>query len=182
MAETLAGRLLVATPHLCDPNFYRTVVWIVEHNADGAMGVVLNRPTEERLVDHLPRWAPHAADPPVVFVGGPVSNDIAVGVADSPNPTPEAFTPTVDNIGLLDLSTDPESLESVRRLRVFSGYAGWMRAQLELELSNGGWFLADVVSGDVFTDDPRGLWKRVLRRQPGRVAFYATFPPDPTQN
>lgn len=182
MAESLAGRLLVATPHLYDPNFYRSVVWIVEHGADGALGVILNRPSREPLADHVPGWAGLASEPGVVFVGGPVSNEIAVGVADTPQPAPDGFVAVLDGIGLIDLTIEPEAIERLERLRIYSGYSGWTGAQLEMELASGGWFLADAEPDDVFTPDPRQLWKQVLRRQPGRLAFYASFPPDPTQN
>lgn len=182
MGTPLAGRLLVATPQILDPNFYRAVVLLVEHGPQGALGVVLNRPTSEHLADHVPQWAEHATAPGVVFIGGPVSNEVAVGVAENPTPRPEEFTAVLGDVGLLDLSHDPSHFAGFGHLRVYSGYSGWDGAQLENELTAGGWFLADAEPGDVFTDDPAGLWKRVIARQPGRLAFYAHFPMDPRQN
>ena len=80
------------------------------------------------------------------------------------------------------MSHDPADFAGFEQLRVYSGYSGWDGAQLEDELAAGGWFLADAETADVFTDDPAGLWMRVIARQPGRLAFYAHFPADLRQN
>jgi putative transcriptional regulator len=111
----------------------------------------------------------------VVFVGGPVSNEIAVGLAAAPGES------DADPVELVDLGVDPEA-GAVARLRVFSGYSGWSAAQLELELAIGSWFVVDADLDDLFTSSPADLWRRVLRRQPGRLAFYAHFPEDLASN
>src|SRR5690349_2312043 len=80
----LTGRLLVATPRLADPNFDRAVVLILDHDAKGSLGVVLNRPTPVGVGDVLQPWAALAGAPQVVFQGGPVSLDSALGVAVVP--------------------------------------------------------------------------------------------------
>jgi putative transcriptional regulator len=175
-AGNLAGRLLVSTPFLLDPNFYRTVVYLAEHSSDGALGLVLNRPTSEYVADHVEGWSGYLAMPDVVFVGGPVSNEIAVAVAQNPAVPPESWQPELSDVGLLDITAGPESIGGVDRLRIFSGYAGWVTGQLEMELASGSWFVVDAIAADVFTSDPEGLWSAVLRRQPGRLAFYASFP------
>lgn len=172
----LAGRLLVATPTLLDPNFYRTVVYLAEHGPEGALGIVLNRPTDEAVADHIEGWSGYLAAPEVVFVGGPVSNEVAVAVAQNPAIPPESWQPQLNDVGLLDITEGPEPIGGVDRLRIFSGYAGWVTGQLELELATGSWFVLDAVAADVFAADPTGLWSAVLRRQPGRLAFYASFP------
>ncbi len=83
MAASLAGKLLVATPSLVDPNFARTVVLICEHNAEGALGVVLNRPMEHATIgEHLPAWAPFVSTPPVIFQGGPVEPATALALGE----------------------------------------------------------------------------------------------------
>lgn len=181
MTESLAGQLLVASPALLDPNFYRTVVYIAEHGDAGALGLVLNRPTDAPVADHLPEWAKVVSAPPVVFVGGPVSNEIAVGLARAPDTPPESWQP-IEGSGLVDLSAGPDTLGGVDALRVFSGYSGWMEQQLELELATDSWFVVPALPSDLFSEHPMSLWHDVLARQPGRLAFYAGFPEDPRTN
>ena len=78
---SLRGRLLVATPPLVDPNFDRTVVLMLEHGDDGALGIVLNRPSETVLDDVLPEWYAFASLPAVLFAGGPVAPDAVIALA-----------------------------------------------------------------------------------------------------
>lgn len=179
---SLAGRLLIATPLLLDPNFYRSVVYIAEHSDEGAVGVVLNRPSEEPVSDHLPDWESLISEPAVVFVGGPVANEVAVGIVQEPLMDPPDWTPTDDGVGLLDLAIGPGAVGSVTAARVFSGYSGWVAGQLEAELTTGSWIVADSTAADVFTDRPDLLWRTVLRRQADRRSLYASFPEDLRSN
>jgi putative transcriptional regulator len=181
-ATSLAGSLLVAGPTLLDPNFVRTVVLLLEHGEQGSVGVVLNRPTEEPVTDHLPEWAGHVTAPPVVFVGGPVMNEVAVGVAERGPDPDEEWAPVVGSAGTVDLGVGPDLVDDLGRVRVFSGYAGWDEGQLELELALGSWFVVPAELSDVFTDTPQGLWREVLARQPGRLALFASFPNDLRSN
>lgn len=178
----LTGKLLVATPLLLDPNFYRTVVFIEDHNEEGALGIVLNRPTTELVRDHLPEWEGLMSNPRVVFVGGPVSNEIAIGLARDPALHPEAWDPKLPGIGLLDLALGPQAVIDVAEARAFSGYAGWVEGQLEAELGTGSWLVVDAQPDDLFSADPEHLWRRVLRRQPGNASVYASYPDDPRAN
>ena len=184
MAQQLKGRLLVATPGLLDENFFRTVVLVVDHTDEGAAGVVLNRPTSTELGGPLSDWRVKAADPPLVFVGGPVSPDSAVCLARSaPGSKPPGFEPVVGGLGVLDLSREAEeSQNGVDRLRVFAGYAGWESGQLERELADGAWYLLEADPEDALTSEPGALWRFVLRRQGGKLALVSNFPPDPTMN
>ena len=178
MATFVAGRLLVASPILLDPNFARTVVLVLQHDTDGALGVVLNRPTEEEVELHLPEWAPKLEEPPVVFLGGPVEPAIAIGVVRSQSP-PEPTA--LIGVGMVDLGADPASVPA-GPVRVFSGYAGWGAGQLEAELAEEAWIVVEAQPTDVFTDRPTELWSRVLRRQGGVVAMWAAYPSDPSLN
>ncbi len=165
---TCSGRLLVATPLITDPNFAHTVVYIYAHDeGEGAAGVVLNRPTDEVTVEYLPGWRSVLAAPPTVFWGGPVAQDsgVVVMVRD----------------GSIELVGDPEPPPD-GRARLFVGQAGWGPAQLEAELAEGAWLVVDAQPDDVLSPFPSELWSRILRRQGGRFAMWATHPLDPSAN
>jgi putative transcriptional regulator len=171
----LAGRLIVATPELTDPNFLRTVVFMIQHDEDGALGVVLTRPSESPVSDHLPQLADHVTDPPVVFVGGPVEPAVAIGLESTTEPS----LPTpLGGVGILDVITpvDPGPC------RIFSGYAGWGAGQLEAEIAEHAWFVVDAEPDDIFGRRPEALWSMVLRRQPAPLAWVATYPEDLSVN
>lgn len=180
------GRLLVATPLLNEANFERTVILMLEDSEEGALGVVLNRPSELEIGDPLPDWAGLSAPPPVVFVGGPVSRTSVIALArcsDLPAMAEDAWTQVLGPIGVLDLTADATLLQAiVGDVRVFAGYAGWGAEQLVDEIAEGAWFVVDAVPGDAITDEPEGLWRRVLRRQPDPVRNYANYPDDITTN
>lgn len=183
--ESMTGQLLVATPSLKDPNFDRTVVLLVAHEAGGALGVVLNRPTEVPVGDVLGPWGAFAREPGVLFEGGPVQPETAICLARM---RPEAgrvrgFHRISGMVGTIDLSMDPETLrDSVIGVRVFAGYSGWSPGQLEAEIESGSWFVLDALPGDAFMERPDDLWPMVLRRQGGIMAAVAHFPPDVTLN
>jgi putative transcriptional regulator len=181
---SLRGRLLVAAPPLVDPNFDRTVVLMLEHGVEGALGLVLNRPSETQMVDAVPDWSALAVSPAVVFAGGPVSTDSVIALARSEvGDEREGWVPVGDGLGTVDLARAPEDVPVViEGVRVFVGYAGWAPGQLEEELDHGAWFVVDFDLDDAFGASPHELWKRVLRRQPGRVAMFANSPADPSSN
>src|SRR5690606_2671610 len=166
------GGLLVATPLLDDPNFRRSVVLILEHDHDGGtLGVVLNRPSEISVTQVLPVWDPLVTGPPVLFEGGPVQTDSALALA------------AVPRLGTVDLDAPPEILQhEIAQMRIFAGYAGWTPGQLESEIAEGAWYVVDAEPGDTFHADPGSLWRHVLRRQRGELAFVANCPDDPTLN
>ena len=165
----LAGKLLVAMPILSDP-FDRTVILLLSHDDEGAFGVVLNRPSTTDLVVPLPRWEDLAAEPAVVFVGGPVDQEVAIALGRDD-----------DGCHPIDLDADP-ALLPVREVRVFAGYAGWSAGQLEGELAHGAWIVADAEPDDAFRADAEELWYEVLRRQRGALARLALLPEDPSVN
>ncbi|GGR06881.1 UPF0301 protein [Streptomyces netropsis] len=210
--SSLTGRLLVATPALADPNFDRAVVLLLDHDEAGSLGVVLNRPTPVGVGDILASWATLAGEPGVVFQGGPVSLDSALGLGvvpgephDRSSPglkavrgvsgdTAEADTVVAGDgplgwrrvhgaIGLVDLEAPPELLAAaLGSLRIFAGYAGWGPGQLEEELIEGAWYVVESEPGDVSSPDPEQLWRAVLRRQRNELAMVATYPDDPSLN
>jgi putative transcriptional regulator len=184
ISASLRGHLLVALPVLRDPNFDHTVTLLLEHTEDGALGLVLNRPSDTELDDPLPAWGPLAAEPPVVFVGGPVALDGAIGLARAAEPgSSEGWAPLFGDLGTVDLSRDPEEIAvPLDRLRVFLGHAGWGPGQLEDELAEEAWAVVDAAPDDPLSEDPATLWRRVLRRQGGRLAWLANHPVDPSLN
>jgi putative transcriptional regulator len=191
-SDPKAGRLLVATPLLGDPNFKRAVILVVEHEeVQGTLGVVLNRPTEIGVGQVLEQWTELASEPSVVFRGGPVAPNSALALAMIPGPgqeEPDGWrpldgAPALARLGLLDLDTPPRLLgAAITSLRVYAGYAGWSPGQLESEIGEGAWYVLSAQPGDVFAADPSQLWRQVLRRQEGDLAFVATYPDDPGLN
>lgn len=183
MAGSLIGRLLVASPRLIDLNFFRTVILVCKHGSDGALGLILNRPTEMPVADHLPGWVEQLARPEVIFLGGPVQPETAVGLGRRGPREPEGWSAVNDRVGMVDLAAAPGAVAGdLESLRVFSGYAGWGPDQLESELQSGDWVVASSEPDDGFGEDSEGLWKAVLRREGGRTAIYAEFPVDPSAN
>lgn len=176
MTDTLRGQLLVAAPILNDPNFRRTVVLVAEHGNEGAMGLVLNRPTDTSVADALPALAPIAGDEDPVYVGGPVSLESVLAIAELDDPA-DASELLFGAVGFVQ---EPDV--SVLRGRVFVGYAGWSAGQLEAELEEESWLVVPAEPDDLFSEDPDGLWSAVLKRQGGPYALLALMPPDPSLN
>ncbi|MBV9093163.1 MAG: YqgE/AlgH family protein [Streptosporangiaceae bacterium] len=189
-SEDLAGRLLVATPMLGDPNFRRTVVLLVEHEVEqGTLGVVLNRPTKVAVGQVLEPWTELVSNPPVVFSGGPVAPNSALALALVPGTDepvgwhPLDSVPATARLGLVDLDAPPGLLApAIASLRVYAGYAGWSAGQLDAEIAEGAWYVLPAEPSDAFSAEPDRLWPTVLRRQGGEMAYLATYPDDPGLN
>jgi len=175
VSDSLRGQLLIAAPSLYD-YFRRTVILVIEHTADGAMGVVLNRVSEARVADVVPALAdlPGADDP--VQIGGPVAPQSVVALGDFGEPE-EAGTAVCGSLGTLD----PDgSNESLKRLRVYAGYAGWAPGQLDGELELDAWIVLAAEPGDPFREGD--IWSDALRRKGGKYRLMATMPTDPSLN
>ena len=121
------GQLLLATPRLVDPNFARAVIFLLDHDEDGALGVVINRPSQLPLSTVLPTWGSVVTAPSMLFSGGPVAPESALAVGLSLGEGPgEGFKRLTGDVGLVDLDADPVLLlADLVGVRVFSGYAGW---------------------------------------------------------
>lgn len=182
--ESLAGRLLIATPLLTDANFHRTVVFLCAHDENGAFGVVLNRPLDGFEVgEHLPGWADFVADPPVLFSGGPVEKSTAIGLGRFGRLDVASQDPAFPaGLAMVDLSSAPGAGTTLESVRVFVGYSGWGAGQLEREIEEEAWFVVDAEAQDPFSQEPERLWRAVLQRQAGRLAMFAYFPNDPRAN
>jgi putative transcriptional regulator len=175
VVDSLRGQLLIAAPSLFD-YFRRTVVLVLEHKPEGAMGVVLGRSSETRVADAVPVLAGFPGADDVVYLGGPVSPESVVALGDFGRPE-EAGTQVVGSLGTLDPDGTNESL---RRVRVYAGYAGWSPGQLDGELEEGAWIVHDADPSDPFSAGD--IWSDVLARKGGRYRLMATMPADPSQN
>ncbi|HEX2127411.1 MAG TPA: YqgE/AlgH family protein [Thermoleophilaceae bacterium] len=175
MSESLRGKLLIAAPSLFD-YFRRAVVLVLEHTPEGAMGVVLNRKSETQVADAVPALSELPGADERVRLGGPVAPESVVALGDFADPD-EAGTHVLGPLGTLD----PEgSNSSLRRVRVYAGYAGWAPGQLDGELEQRAWIVQEAEPDDPFRDDD--LWSEALRRKGGGYRLLATMPADPSQN
>ena len=179
-----AGRLLVAAPELKDPSFAGAVVLLLDHDDDGSLGVIVNRPTAVVVSSVLPAWTPSISPPEVLFEGGPVSRDSALAVARVlGDDDPVGFRRIVGDLGIIDLDTPVDVMaDAIGDLRIFAGYAGWGAGQLAGELDEGSWYVVDALPRDVFGPEVSRLRQAVLRRQPGELAWLSTRPENPSQN
>ena len=165
------GKILVAGRELKDPNFAETVVLILEHNAQGTLGLVLNRPSETPLTQLLD--LPGGGSVPLVYQGGPVqgSGVLALARSDTARPDTKAIIDGVYQI------TAPGALNDLvkanvgpDRLRVYYGYSGWSSDQLERETRSGAWHVFDATATIVFDPHPDTLWKRQVSHADERMA------------
>ncbi|WP_288338320.1 YqgE/AlgH family protein [uncultured Gordonia sp.] len=182
-----AGTLLLASTDLLEPTFARTVIYVIEHNDAGSLGVVLNRVSQTAVHNVMPSWTDLAAQPRALFVGGPVKQDSALclGVvrrgADISGI--EQIRPVSGRVALIDLDADPELIGPVLEgLRIFAGYAGWGIGQLDAEMAQDSWMLASALPRDILAPSTTDIWADVLRRQPWPLPLLATHPVDVTGN
>ena len=180
--ESVRGQLLVAGPTLLDPNFWRTVVLIVEHSEEGALGLVLNRPSETNIGEAVPQLGQLLDPGERLFIGGPVQPSAVIVLAQFEDPTDAALL-AFDDVGVLGTGATPEEpTAGVRAGRAFLGHAGWGAGQLDGELERGDWILEPARLEDAFADQARGLWSDVLTRKGGSYALVARMPADPSMN
>jgi putative transcriptional regulator len=180
--ESVRGQLLVAGPALLDPNFWRTVVLVVEHNEEGALGLVLNRPSETSVGEAVPQLDSLLDPEERLFIGGPVQPSAVIVLAEFEDATDAALI-AFDDVGVLGTGPSPEELTvGVRSGRAFLGHSGWGPGQLDGELERGDWILEPARLADAFSSDPKSLWSEVLTRKGGSYALVARMPADPSMN
>jgi putative transcriptional regulator len=174
------GQLLIAGPTLQDPNFWRTVVLVVEHSDAGALGLVLNRPSDSTVGEAVPELLTLTDADDEVHVGGPVGQSAVMVLADFEDPDDAALI-AFDSVGVLGVSTDQLGA-TVRRARIFAGHSGWGPGQLDGELERGDWILEPARYSDAFGPRATDLWPDVLARKGGSYALVARMPLDPSLN
>lgn len=178
---SLKGQLLISSGGLFDPSFRHTVVLVAEHNADGAVGVVLNRPMNVTLAETIPALAVLAPPGDMLFQGGPVRPTTPAVVGELTDPTLIDVL-VFGSVGFLVEEISPDLQSQIQRARVFVGYSGWGPGQLEAELDQDSWIIEPAREDDVFTDAPELLWSRVLRRKGPEYHRLSRMPFDPTMN
>jgi putative transcriptional regulator len=183
LVASLRGRLIIASPRVMDPNFRRAVVLVTEHSDRGAMGVVLNRPSDTTVDEVVPDLVPLVDGDEVVHVGGPVASTSVVVLAEFDDPSAAALLVDGD-LGFVPAeAAERESFaEVLRRRRVFAGHSGWGPGQLEAELEDEDWIITDAARDDVFAGDTEALWSTVLKRLGRDYALLTTMPNDPSLN
>ena len=174
MSGSLSAKLLIASPSMAD-FFRRAVVLVVEHNDEGAFGLVLNRPSETTVGEAVPPLAELIGAEHLLHVGGPVQPGAVTAVAEHPDPE-RSTKLIVASVGMVDLDDLPE----LSRVRVFAGYAGWGPGQLDAELEAEAWIVEDAHPDDPFNEGD--LWAAVLLRKGGEFALLARMPADPSVN
>lgn len=179
--ESLRGRLLISSGSLYDPNFRHTVVLIGVHNADGALGVVLNRALDVTVREALPALSDLVPADALLFEGGPVQPTNPVLIAELTSPE-LADIPVLGCVGFLVGQISAEIEPDIVRARVFAGYSGWGPGQLEAEMEERSWIIEPALEEDVFTDTPDLLWSRVLERKGPQYRTLSRMPYDPSMN
>lgn len=180
--DSARGQLLIAGPSLLDPNFWRTVVLVIEHNEEGALGLVLNRPSETAIGEAVEELDELVGAEELLFIGGPVQPSAVIVLAQFEDPGEAALT-AFDDVGVLGTASSPPELSvGVRQARAFVGHAGWGPGQLEAELERDDWIVEPARLDDAFSDAPPGLWSTVLTRKGGSYALVARMPADPSAN
>ena len=178
MVDPLRGKLLIAAPALHDPNFERTVVLVAEHSDEGALGLVLNRPSDVELREGVPELAGLVEAGEPIFLGGPVEPSGILVLAEFED-VQEAAGVALGDIGFVG---PKPPVSGIGRSRAFAGHAGWAAGQLDAEVAAEGWIVEPALPADVFCDDPGELWSAVLRRKGGRYALLTRMPLDPRVN
>lgn len=184
--DHVTGRLLVATPLTCDV-FERSVVLVLHHDEEGAHGLVLNRPLEATVDVVLPDWQPFVTAPGVLFQGGPVGTDTAMGLVSVPghekDDAPLGTQLLFGGIGVVDLDAPaPLVVPELAAFRIFVGYSGWAPGQLDTEIAQGSWYVVPREPRDAFHDGADDLWREVLLRQRSSLSWVTTWTSEPGRN
>ncbi len=179
------GIFLVATPSLRDPNFRQTVVLLCEHGSQGALGVVVNRPTAIHLSEALPQVPVLEGQRHLLFSGGPVQPNhilILLRTGQVPDNTHHVFDGVYMGGDMAALEKIMMVPSGAAAFRAYVGYSGWSPGQLENEMKTGSWITLPADPSLVFEKDPHRIWADLMRSLGGRYEMYAQMPQDPNLN
>ncbi len=178
------GSLLVAEPFLDDPNFRRSIILLTEHNKDGSVGFVINKPLELKLDEIIVDFPSFDT---LVYHGGPVQEDNLYFIHNKGD-----LLPGSERINdKLYWGGDLESLKGLIRcnnlitsddIRFFLGYSGWSIGQLLNEISENSWMVLKNATVNILKDEPREMWKKTLMKMGGKYSLWANSPSDPSLN
>jgi len=179
----LKGNLLLDSGMLAGSCFHRTVLLICEHNAKGAMGLVLNRPVGQKVGEVINRKIGLTLSNQPVYMGGPVQTQLLSWLQY------DEFLPdanVMDNLklghALKELAELSEGFSSTSRVKIFAGYAGWSPGQLDGELKNGAWLVHPAGMDMIFDPGGDDMWKGILRKMGTRHQLTADMPDHPEWN
>jgi putative transcriptional regulator len=188
MSDSIRGKFLIAGKHLRDNNFFKSIVLMLEHNDEGAMGLVINRPLDVSLSEALSKHFDFPASDHYLYDGGPVEQNALLILHNSTDHDQEhvAVVPGVF------VGTSPDIFERVVqsiseddasfRFRIFAGYSGWSAGQLESEMARGDWYAVKAKSQHVFGDDPYEVWEDVMQSFYESHRILPNQPPSPEWN
>lgn len=168
--EIARGKLLVASNQLTDPNFQQTVVLLLEYAPSGALGVIINRPTDVKLSSLLPEVEELRDRGDTVLIGGPVARDRMIVLLRAAKPPPQSAT-VIDGVfitaGIDALHSLPHDKGAKANLRAYVGYTGWDAQQLDAEIARGDWKVTPADAATLFDKPPAGLWRELNERTSG---------------
>ena len=179
---SLRGQLIVASPAIDDPNFHRAVVLIGHHDRDGALGVVINRPSGSQVAEAAPPVAEMIGGDSELHFGGPVMPEAVVVVAEFESADDAAII-AFGTVGVLPADSKPQMVaERTHRLRAYAGHAGWSSGQLDAEVEREDWIIAPAEADLVFSLETEDLWSDVLKSLGGSYELLSRMPEDPSVN
>lgn len=187
MSATLRGHILVATSRLKDPNFFKAAVLLVEHNDEGTMGLVINRPSSVSVQSALAGHFELDEDTGTVYLGGPVETSALFILHNAQELDPEE-TPIIRDLFIGSCSDVFESVirnslvDDLIRFRIFSGCAGWSAGQLEEELARGDWFVVRATLENVFAENPYAVWEELIEQVHRANRLLPNHPDNPEWN
>jgi len=177
------GRLLLSEPYLADPNFERTVILLTEHNEEGSVGFILNKPSESNVSEVMEDLKGLEAQ---IFIGGPVQQDTLhfihrCGALENAIELENGIYWGGNFEQLVSMVDSGQFL--VSDVKFFLGYSGWSPDQLQEELKLNSWIVSDRVSHKlVFETQPDQMWKKAMHELGGRFSVYSNYPADPRMN
>jgi putative transcriptional regulator len=179
--ESVRAQMLVAGAGVAGVVFRQAVVLIADHDDNGALGFVLNRPSQTSIADAAPVLSSLPVSDGRIYIGGPVQPDAVAVLAQFDEPE-VASQLIFDSVGFVSADAPPNVRGAVKRAKVVAGYAGWAAGQLDAELEAGGWIIEPPRVDDVFYEEPERLWRDVLRRKGPQFRLLSTMPFDPRTN